>query len=834
MPAITRAAVVTMPDRFDDQINDFWNEIVSNGDANAGSLDARLAGAIEQVHTLSQSPISDSARERIRRKVLDQSVSTEGATLVNLNVAALPLANPNGKAPVRTAPRRIAPARRPLTRMHWAMLAAAALILFGAVGGFFASGGSLNNLFGGDAGNEPNPIPAATVESGWPQFRGGPARTGYSSDPGPGANLDLRWSFAADDVLGNLVTDAGSVYVYGRQGNLYALDAVTGAERWALDLSTAEYSDENRWPAPAVADGVVYVGTFDGNVLAIDASDGSVIWQRAPSAQPIVSNPLYLDGQLYQVTPEGTIVRLDAATGETVWTWTGDTELSNWSSAAGDGLLFMADVGGDLVAIETATGTTKWIADLNDARRGPAYADGVVYTGGDSRRYYALDATDGSVIWELEPAEGEQALNLVVTPDAVIVSYMNGPMEALDRATGSVLWSVEGPASSLSPHASALAVYCVSADLTALVAYDLQTGAELGRIDADGLGSVAAISGDTIVFGTFDAGGAVRAIGPNDGEPVSVTAGPATAIPAVTEIAQADPTVAPPSTSFDGSQVELVWQSTGDASVPLQYPGGLSIGPDGMLYVADQGLGPIQSFTSDGAFLESWGEQGSGPGQFQAPTSIVFDNDGNRYVADLGNSRIQKFAPDGTFLLEWGSQGDANGQFSEPNIVAIDPESGRIYVTEFLNNRVQVFDLDGNFIDKWGSRGNGNGQFVNPAGIAVNAEGLVFVGDTNNGSGGRVQIFDAFGTWQGSLPDTFTEVWGLAFDAAGNLYVSDYWNNRIQVYDPNLVLIGTIEDVEGAGPLEHPIGLAFDADGFLYVSDYDNQRILKLQLPSLE
>ena len=52
---------------------------------------------------------------------------------------------------------------------------------------------------------------------------------------------------------------------------------------------------------------------------------------------------------------------------------------------------------------------------------------------------------------------------------------------------------------------------------SALVAYDLKTGAELGRIDAGGLGSVAAITGDTIIFGSYDLGGAVRAIGPERG-----------------------------------------------------------------------------------------------------------------------------------------------------------------------------------------------------------------------------------------------------------------------------------------------------------------------------
>lgn len=738
--------------------------------------------------------------------------------------------SPNGhRETTIAAPRRVSARARP--KWAWAALAAALLLILGGIGSYLAESGN-HSLFGGTGTQQPNVIPAATVESGWPQFRGGAARTGYTTDPGPGGALDLRWTFTADDVLVNVVTDAGSAYVYGRQGDLYALDAATGAQRWALDLSPNEYSDENRWPIPAVADGVIYTGTFDGNMLAIDASEGSVIWQRALSDQPVVASPLVLDGQLFETTPEGTIVRLDPATGDTVWTWTGDTELADWAAAAGGGLFYIADAGGDLVAIDTATGTTKWIADLNDARRNPAYADGVVYVGGDSRSFYALDATTGSVIWKTDPAAGDQGLNPIVTPDAVIATFMNGPMEALDLKTGAVLWSAEGPGESISPHASALAVYCASADLTSLVAYDLKTGAELGRISADGLGAIAAISGDTIIYGNAD-GGAVRAIGPNDGAPIDVTAGPATVIPAVTPapVVETPATTASPVTTFDGSQVQLAWQSTGSTDTPLIYPGGSAVGPDGNLYLADQGLGAIQIFAPDGAVLDPWGEAGSGSAQFDTATSIVFDTDGNRYVVDTGNDRIQKFGPDGSFLLEWGKKGDGNGQFDEPNMIAIDLDLGRLYVTEFMNNRVQVFDLDGNFIDKWGSLGSKDGQFVHPAGIAVNADGLIFVGDTQDGNGGRVQIFDQFGTFQGELPDTFTEVWAMAFDTAGNLYVGDYWNNRIQVYDPDAQLIGTIEDVAGAGPFSHPCGLTVDAEGNLYVSDLDNHRLVKLQLP---
>lgn len=749
---------------------------------------------------------------------------------MNLDAAAMPLPNPNGMAaPARTAPRRIAPARRPLTRMQWAMLAAAVLILLGAVGGFFASGGSLNNLFGGDTGNEPNPIPAATVESGWPQYRGGASRTGYSSDPGPGGDLDLRWTFTADEVMNNVISVNGTVYAYGRKGDLYALDALTGAQRWAVDLSAGEYSDLNRYPIPSVENGVLYTATFDGVVVALNARSGELVWQHTLASEAFMTSPAVADGVLFLGTPHDTVLALNPDTGETLWETTAGSGLQENAPAVGGGSVFVSDLGGDLIAISAADGSTQWTADLNEVNRVAAYRDGVVYVSGDDGMYRALDASNGNLLWTSAPQD-EQALNPLVTPDALIAANPEGLLQALDLATGEPIWSVPGPGDSSSPHASSSAVYAVSPDLSAYVAYDLATGEELGRVAVDQWGTTAAIAGDTLVLSSIAEQGVVRSYGPGEGDPIEVTAGPAVVLPAATPLAQESATTAA-STAFDGSQVQLVWQSTGDPAAPITAPHGLTVGPDGNLYLGDQALSGVQTFALDGAFLGSFGESGSGPGQFQAPTSIVFDNDGNRYVADLGNSRIQKFAPDGTFLLEWGSPGDANGEFVEPNFVAIDREAGRIYVSEFLNNRVQAFDLDGNFIDKWASQGSENGQFVHPAAIAVNADGLVFVGDTQNGTGGRVQIFDQYGTYKGELPDTFTEIWGLAFDAAGNLYVADYWANRIQVYDPNLVLIGTIENVEGAGPFEHPIGLAVDADGNLYVSDYDNQRLLKLQIP---
>jgi outer membrane protein assembly factor BamB len=829
-----------MSDRFDDQINDFWNEIVTSGDANAGALDSRLADAVEQVHALSQSPISDSARERIRRKVLDQSVSTEGAELVNLTAAALPLPNRNGHtAPIRRSPARTAPAALPRSRMRWALLAAALVLILGGIGSyFFESPG--NRLFGGGNNPQPNVIPAATVESGWPQFRGGASRTGYSSDPGPGGDLDLRWTFTADEVMNDVVSQGSSVYAYGRKGDLFALNASTGAQRWAVDLSPNEYTTENRYPIPAVADGMIYAGTFEGALVALSTETGEIVWQRSLSTQPLIASPAVAGGVLYVATPEGAILAIDPGTGETTWEWTGDAAIDTGQPAVGGDHLYISNVDGDLVAIDTASGQTGWIADLNQAHRVTAYRDGVVYTAGLNNRYYALDAATGAVNWMSEPLSGEQTLNPVVTPKLLIATSQAGVLQALDLATGEVVWSGDGPGDSSSPHASSTAVYVKSPDQTAFIAYDLETGAELGRAPLSDVGSTAAISGDTLVLSGNGDPAVVRSFGPGAGAPNAVVAFPSAPLTVATPAPVAEATVV--ASTFDPAQVQLIQEFSGSVDHPIKIVGWPSIGPDGNIYVPSLETSTIEIFAKDGAYIESWGDPGSGPGQFGGPQALDFDADGNIYVFDTGNVRIQKFAPDRTFLLEWGTKGTGDGQFEEVDAGVVDSEAGLIYVPDFVNNRVQVFDLDGNFVEKWGSAGNQPGQFVHPTVITLDADGNLWVGEQANGSGARVQKFDPHGNYLGAVgadsgldgtPYHFTEVWGLAFDAQGNLFVSDYWTNTVVVFDADFDKIGEILDVPGAGPFNVPIGLTFDDEGYLYVADGMNNRVLKLEIPPI-
>jgi tripartite motif-containing protein 71 len=225
---------------------------------------------------------------------------------------------------------------------------------------------------------------------------------------------------------------------------------------------------------------------------------------------------------------------------------------------------------------------------------------------------------------------------------------------------------------------------------------------------------------------------------------------------------------------------------TGDGQ--FQNPSDVAVDISGNVYVADGSSHRIQKFTSSGAFLGWWGNDGvntgwhgpgsgvtgvwgTGDGQFQGPYGVTADASGNVYVADYGNNRIQKFTSSGTFLgwlgydgvnTGWhepgsgmtGVSGSGDGQFSYPYRVAVDT-SGNVYVTEARNNRLQKFTSSGALLGWWGN-------------------GTVTSGWHEPGSG-EIGV-------SGSGDEEFSVPCGVALDGFGNVYVADLFNYRIQKF----------------------------------------------------
>ena len=201
---------------------------------------------------------------------------------------------------------------------------------------------------------------------------------------------------------------------------------------------------------------------------------------------------------------------------------------------------------------------------------------------------------------------------------------------------------------------------------------------------------------------------------------------------------------------------------------------------------------------------------------YTSPWDVALTEDGHLAVAEYGYHTVSLYNVNGRRIYSFGnrgSPGSADGQFSSPTAVAIRGDV--MYVCENNNNRVQKFSISRrSFISKFGSRGSGNGQFSHPRGICIDPEGKVFVSDYSNQ---RIQVFQADGSFAYSF-DCQRKPWGLAFDPQGHLHVAAYSSNCIQVFTPE----GTSLTSYGTDTVNKPAGIAIDAEGYIVVSEHCN------------
>ncbi|MDF0644673.1 MAG: 6-bladed beta-propeller [Nitrospira sp.] len=272
---------------------------------------------------------------------------------------------------------------------------------------------------------------------------------------------------------------------------------------------------------------------------------------------------------------------------------------------------------------------------------------------------------------------------------------------------------------------------------------------------------------------------------------------------------------------------------------------GLSVDQQGSLFVVDNGNNRIQKFDNAGNFIILWGNFGSANANFHNPTGIACDGKGDVWSVDTNNHRVQKFDGKlGGYVLKFGSRGNGEGQFNSPWGIAVDRVRGYVYVVDSANFRVQKFDMTGEFVMSWGSFGNADGQFYFPRGVAVDqSDGSVYVVDMGNH---RVQKFD---TSTNVLPQLLTKwggssepghassqlaqeagqlrsPWGVAVDGAGDVYVTDTGNHRVEKFDREGNFITQWGGYgNGDGQFNFPYGIAVDAKGSVFVVDSGNTRV---------
>lgn len=275
----------------------------------------------------------------------------------------------------------------------------------------------------------------------------------------------------------------GVICVGSSQGSFYAIDAEAGYVKWTFNLEGRTIG------SPTIADGVVYVVGSNGILYALDLQTGSQQWQYKITEQLAYGeyySPVAADGAVYVGSYDGCVYALATQTGQQLWVFETPGEQLTSALAIANGVLYVGSSCGRISAIALDTRQQKWSVQvpLSVALSGPllpVVTDRVVYGSSDAQALIALDIQTGEQIWIFEPDLENNLFWTLLTRPAVAegiicIGSSNNKVYALDALTGRSLWvfNIEGESMPSAPVIADGIVYIGTIDI--FWALELQTG----------------------------------------------------------------------------------------------------------------------------------------------------------------------------------------------------------------------------------------------------------------------------------------------------------------------------------------------------------------------
>jgi len=242
-------------------------------------------------------------------------------------------------------------------------------------------------------------------------FRANTQRTGVYQASGVPAYKGVKWKFKTEDkVISSPVLADGVVYVGSLDGNFYALNAKDGSEKWRFATKGRIFS------SPTVYDGIVYFGSLDGHLYALDAKDGSLKWKvkgaegkkndwenEISQYQPEVACSPAVSYGIVFVSVQGRVRGFDAKTGKAAWNnpKARDTRFLS-SPLIVDGKIAYSYGDCDFSAWTIRNGLQFYrsVECGNDTKNTTgAAANGVIYNLGQIAQIYANNIKTGEHLW---------------------------------------------------------------------------------------------------------------------------------------------------------------------------------------------------------------------------------------------------------------------------------------------------------------------------------------------------------------------------------------------------------------------------------------------------
>ena len=217
-------------------------------------------------------------------------------------------------------------------------------------------------------------------------------------------------------------------------GYMIALDAQTGDELWRFKAGVIETS-------PLLIDGILYFGSWDKKMYAVDVDTHKVVWSFQTGGQ-VKGGPAYSNGLLYFASYDRKVYCVDARTGKLKWSGSGNANFYATPTVA-YGRVYVGNTDGRVYAFGAQTGHLLWAK----ATGGFVYSSAglyrkTVYVGSYSHRFLALDAGSGDIRWSF-PTDGAISGAPTILDGIVYFSTLHGKTFGLDAQSGKKIWEFD-------------------------------------------------------------------------------------------------------------------------------------------------------------------------------------------------------------------------------------------------------------------------------------------------------------------------------------------------------------------------------------------------------
>jgi len=328
-----------------------------------------------------------------------------------------------------------------------------------------------------------------------------------------------------------------TLFVGTMDGRVLALNPDDGSLKWEWQPSKTSLANPmgcsnslatrggKFYGSPVIAQGIAYVGTFTGQVYAIDAASGQEIWYHNINSAIVggmtVNNSTLLlpasDGKLYAldisgdypsqvftfsaggaiwstpVVDEGTVYfgsldhnlyAVDATTGQTKWAFKASGEIAATPLVV-DGIVYVGSLDDKLYAVYADTGQPKWVFEGAGGWfwSNAVYNNGIIYAGSLDHSVYSINAGNGTPIWPKPLRTGGPIYaSPIVTGETLVVASGDGIVHGIDLITGSEKWHVGTKSKILASLCAVGDTVYISTQQSDLWAVDARTGVLIWRV----------------------------------------------------------------------------------------------------------------------------------------------------------------------------------------------------------------------------------------------------------------------------------------------------------------------------------------------------------------